>query len=93
MKKLFLMITASLFLLISNLSIAGIDYIQYRTDFQRQEGEKLRTSPLQHKSSEERNKDSQMSDLKESKSSNCKKIFYHTHKQHHHKHSGKKCHK
>lgn len=88
MKKLFLMATISLFLLTGTLGMAGIDYIQYREDFKKQD---LKT-PLQHKSSQGRYESIQVIEQNKFKTISCHKSFYHKHhKKSHTKHRVKKC--
>ena len=55
MKKLFFAFSISLILASSSSSFAGIDYIQYREEFQKQESPQ---TPMQHKSSVQRNENS-----------------------------------
>lgn len=89
MKTLFLIVTASLFLFTGTLSMAGIDYLQYREEFEKQE---LQQTPLQHKSSQERYESIQVYEQKKTKVMSCNKTFYHKHhKKSQPKHSAKKC--
>lgn len=85
MKKLFFAASIFTFLVGSTLSFAGIDYIQYREEFEKQESPQ---APLQHKSSVKRNDISPTA----TPSSTCNKTFYHKHhKKSDHKSSTKKC--
>ncbi len=85
MKKLFLALPVFLFLAGSTPGFAGIDYIQYREDFEKQESPQ---APLQHKSGVKRNEISPTA----TPSTNCNKTLHHKHhKKNDRKSTGKKC--
>ncbi len=85
MKKILFTLSVFLFIASSTLSFAGIDYIQYREEFEKQEKPQ---APLQHKSSVKRNDNSPTA----TPSTTCNKTLYHKHhKKTDYKKSNKKC--